>query len=234
MMLLIPLYWDLFLRGAGPSGRDGEQLVGGSRHAQLQTAWFIGLALVTAVLQPAMRNPDGGSLPQSVVTLGEGFLAALIVTLYLAWTRGATGVSVQSVNGAAVVPWSFRVAYYVAVVLLAVIGEQSLLGDSEVLGETIRLNTEATAAMILIPLYFDVVAATTAAWHRVAFYGGLAATPLAIQGLMSDSAPALIVWAETVTEAVLAALVIAAYFDWIRGSSHRDQSAPEAVGRSGN
>ncbi len=92
-----------------------------------------------------------------------------------------------------------------------------LLGDTVV--DELRVNDEAYAAALLIPLYFDVAARQARRHLRALWYLALLALPLATQAGAADSLlpDGIGGWLERTTEAFLAAIVVSLYFDFVRG-----------------
>ena len=124
-----------------------------------------------------------------------------------------------------------RGLYYTAVAVLAVVAEQGGIGGRA--GEWLEINTEAYAAMLLIPAYFDFIAPCRRRVCRLAWYVGLVAVPIMVQtgalGLvLPDSA---VDWTETTTEAFIAAFVISAYFDFWRRTGGKGHGSPSEVGQ---
>ncbi|MCP4967349.1 MAG: hypothetical protein GY926_19225 [bacterium] len=237
-MMWLPLYWDLFAATADPDGLGDTASVGSQRHLRLQLAWFTLLAVVGMVLTTSAAGSTDGSIPTSVVTLGEAFIAGFAVTLYLGWSRRIYPGPTHNILGLAMVPATRRTGYYALVALIAIASEQSGLADlvGDGVSEWLQINTEAYAAMLLIAVYFDLVAASPNRSIRLAWYSWLGAAPILVQtGLVDGMLPeSVVAWLGTTTEAFIAAFVISVYFDVIRGrvSGHgHGSAASEATDR---
>jgi len=176
----------------------------------LSFAWFcaIGAALLLVTLW------DEG--PGPLVTLKEAFVAVLVVSGYLMWSRGfspgdpAVGTATRSREA--------RAAYYVAVLVVAVTSAVPFLDDVVGMGmaSLFSESNEAFAAIILISLYFDIAARRSTMLARVIWYSVLIALPVAAQ---FDGYPGPIadigVWLQQVTEAFIAAIGISLLFDFV-------------------
>lgn len=214
MALLIPLFWDLHAPGLEPA--SPRERLGGANCGRA-AGWFALTLLAMVALQSTVLPTLGLGLPQAVVTLGEAFTATLVVSGYLTWSRSIVSCHATSIDGGATVSVAGRLAYYGIVVLTAVMVEQAQAVT--VLGETvtgwIRLQSEAFTAMLLVPLYFDAVAARRSPRVRVVWYFALVAIPLLIQGgpLTGIMPESLRFWIGTTTEAFIATMLISAYFD---------------------
>ncbi|MCP5028359.1 MAG: hypothetical protein GY929_18945 [Actinomycetia bacterium] len=213
LLVLVPAYWDLFAPRADPRSRSAAM----SRtptSARPQLLWF-GALLAASVLLGA-----GSFLPQSLITMKEAVVAALVITAYLGWSRGLLPWSTRWAQGGALVGSRVQVVYYVAVVVVAVLSYQSFTAD--IIGDPVstwlRDNSEAWVALVTIPLYFDVIAQRREPNIHLAWYLALGAAALAIQ---ADAWPgafdSFIAWGQQTTEAWIAAIVIAGYFDFWRG-----------------
>jgi hypothetical protein len=163
-------------------------------------------------------------LTQSVVTLGEAFLATIVLSLYFDWSRGGFpgrwwGATPRR---------QLRVWYYVVVAGFTALVYQEVvrnaIGEGAV--EWLQINAEAYAAMLLLPIYFDVVGPLSCAvangrrWAvRGAWYGVLVGFPLFIQAGAAESVlgESLAEWCGQTTEVFLAGVVISLYFDVIEG-----------------
>jgi hypothetical protein len=209
LMLLVPAYWDFVRLSEPPPPTDSETL----RWA----GWYATLVAAVVVLQTDMVGAV--DLPQSLVTLGEAFVAATVVSLYLDWSRGGFPGRWW---GRAPRP-RHRVWYYAACAGFTVLVYQGFVRD--VIGgdavEWLQVNAEAYAAVLLVPAYFDVVRPTVTRFRRpwwtirAAWYGVLLAFPLFIQTSAAESllGEALAGWFGQTTEAFLAAIVISLYVD---------------------
>lgn len=238
VLMLLPAYWDLFCGAADPTGERERAGVGGPVAIAGQVFWFTALLIAVAVLQTGLVGQLRDEIPQSVVTLGESFVAIFGITLYLGWSRAIISRDRSVIDGRPTVPGSTRLLYYLVVLIAAISAEQSwMIGNLPVdVGTWFQINTEAYAAMLLIPLYFDLIAGSGRRWVRVVWYSGLPATPLVVQlaihfGLAPGS---LWAWLETTTEAFIATFVVSAYFDVLRGTwNHSGRSAGSDGGARG-
>lgn len=233
LMVLIPLYWDVFGWAASPqAARPGAPRRAGWWYQPALVGWVVALLALALVTQGTLADRLG--LTQSIVTLGEAFVAAPIIAIYTAWSRGIPAAEGAS-SGAQLEPWSRRIWFYgiaAAVVLLAY--QQfavSLLGDAAL--DWVQVNLEAWSALLLIPLYFDLVAVSGAPlWLRVGWYAALAVVPIltqsgALEGVVPDG---LLDWLGRSTEAFIAAIVISIYFEIWRGRvDHHHPSHPGEV-----
>ncbi|MGA9596795.1 MAG: hypothetical protein WBV06_11595 [Acidimicrobiia bacterium] len=218
VLMWLPAYWDMFAYRCDPDGRGAVASVGGAVQLSYQVVWVGAMVVTTFILQARAAAPMRDMLPQSIITLGEGFLGIAVVSVYLGWSRGIAHRRRRLVTGAAIVPGWQRAVYYGAVVLVAVLAQQSFVSDhiSPDLAAWLQVNTEAYMAMLLIPAYFDLVAGRQRMWVWLAC---LAATPLVTQAWLHwGLAPrSVFAWLETTTEAFIAAFVISVYFWLIRG-----------------
>ena len=234
VMMLAPLYWDLFAWRADPDGRGGLTRVGGAAHFAGQLIWVSAMSLVAVLLGTALIDSVRTGLPQAIVTLSEAFVAVAGVSLYLAWSRGLLARQTGAQRGTPTLPISKRVYYYGLVVGLILISLGPGANASSGLLGWIGRSSEAWAAMVLLALYFDVIAPHRRPLARLIWYPALLLTPLVVQGgmrLFSDPESGVIAWLETTTEAFLAAVVVSAYFDGIRGrwAEHRESALSEEV-----
>ena len=168
------------------------------------------MAAITFFL-PSTLPADLG-LPQSIITLREAVLGLLVISAYLGWSRSILPSRLHMIDGRPTVSRNARIAYYAAVVILAVV------------------VTDLS--------YFDLIVPRKAWWTRVAWYGFLVATPILVQGGFLDAVLpfGLRDWIGRATEAFIAAFVISAYFDFWRSPfgatssvSARDTSASRAA-----
>ena len=229
MMVILPAYWDIFAWAVDPDGRGATARIGSDWRGQ--AAWFGGLAIVALVLQSTVLGPAGIGLPQAVVTLGEAFVAAIVICLYLGWSRAILPGRPHTITGAAVVGVPARLGYYAAVAGAAIVIQQawfaSLAGQRFV--DWLQVNIEAYAAMLLVPAYYDVVAPGVRRWMRPAWYTFLVAAPMLVQSGVLDGvvAESILGWLGRTTEAFIAAFVISAYTDVVRGRwSGHDAASP--------
>jgi hypothetical protein len=233
MMLILPAYWDLFAPSVDPDGHGATATIG--PRMLPHGAWFAGLALAAIVLQSHVPGALGVDLAQALVTLGEAFVAGIVICLYLGWSRAILPGPSHVITGAAVRPAGARAVFYVAVLGLAVAVQQSwfamVAGDD--LTGWFQVNIEAYAAMLLVPAYYDLVAPSRRRWVRPAWYVCLVATPLLVQGGLLDGIvpESLLAWLGRTTEAFVAAFAISAYVDLWRGRwrDHGDLSANREV-----
>ena len=73
LMVLVPMFWDLFGPATGPSLLQGPR--SGTERSGSQGLWFSLLALGSVVLE---SQPEGW--PTSITTLGEAFVGAFFIT----------------------------------------------------------------------------------------------------------------------------------------------------------
>ena len=215
-LMILPVYWDLFAGSTEPDGTGGTQSIGPSWVGQ--GAWFILMAAITFFL-PSTLPADLG-LPQSIITLREAVLGLLVISAYLGWSRSILPSRLHMIDGRPTVSRNARIAYYAAVVILAVVVNLGWVGRvaGDTVGDWLQADIEAFAAIVLIPLYFDLIVPRKAWWTRVAWYGFLVATPILVQGGFLDAVLpfGLRDWIGRATEAFIAAFVISAYFDFWR------------------
>ncbi len=199
MALLVPLFWELVVTS-------------GSR---VLVGWFTGIATAVVAAQP----PFGLDLPNGFVTLQEAFVAALVVSVYVVFVHQDDGAPSAADGDATAVPvWSRSVYYALVVGLLLLVYRRwtrVFFGDPAV--DWLQRNDEAFAAVILVPLYFDAVRWRSRA-RSVGWIIAMTAMPLAVQsgvfGSIDDDP--VTGWLERVTEAFVAAALIAIYFEWVR------------------
>ena len=181
-----------------------------------QVVWFAVIALISYALPWVMLSEADLGLSQAVITLQEGFLGLLVVSAYLGITRAIMPPTKHTIDGWAVVGVGPRVLYYAAVGVLATLAHLDRLPDVLPAGieEWLRVNVEAYAAMLLIPLYFDVIAVARTKSARLIWYSSLVLVPLAVHGgLLDGILPAsLLDWIARATEAFIAAAVVSVYF----------------------
>jgi len=213
LLVLVPAYWDLFAGRADPRAR-GRSQPRTPVDPRNQLLWFGGLLVLSILLGV------GAGLPQSIITLKEAAVAALVITAYLGWSRGLLPWSRSWAQGGPVVPPAAQITYYVVVVVIALVSYQSFTPDliGEATATWLRENSEAWAALVVIPLYFDLIAQRREPNIHLAWYLVLGGVALAIQ---ADAWPgafdSLIGWGRQTTEAFIAAVVISFYFDFVRG-----------------
>ncbi len=225
VMALVPAFWDIFAWAMSPGAAGRPTDRGSIRPWSWHAAWLGMLATAAVATQSSLVEELGIDLPQSVITLGEAFVATVAISVYLAWSRGLFPSPPEPAAGAPVVSWRHRLVYYAAVGILAGFGYQAL-ADSILGGgvaDWLQLNAEALGAALLIPVYFDVVARSSRRIVvRIAWYAILAVVPILAQSGALDGVAAhgLVDWLTRITEAFLAAIVITIYFDVWRGSVH--------------
>ena len=212
MMLLIPLFWEWFATGGHPASREHPTF---RQHTPSGwfTAWFaalIGLSLVLAF--------DTG-IPNQIVTLKEALAAAIVISLYLAWSRSFFPHNKLWAIGASTQNRIARLSYYAVVVLVIVVTYKPL--PAQMFGESTAVwleeNSEAFGATVLIPLYFDLVSRQRGRLPQFVWYGVLASVPLLVQvGIQPPILDPLMDWLAQMTEAFIAALGISLYFDVVR------------------
>ena len=212
MMLLIPLFWELFARGGHPTSRN-EPMFRQQTPFGLFVGWFVALVGFSVVFVF-----DTG-IPNYIVTLKEALAAAFVISLYLAWSRSFFPQDEVWALGAATRNRVARLSYYSLILLIIVITYKPL--PEQVLGASVALwleeNSEAFGATVLIPLYFDLVSRQRGRFPQFVWYAALASIPLLVQ---LDAHPAMfdafMDWMAQMTEAFIAALGISIYFDVIR------------------
>lgn len=215
LMILIPLFWDLFVPNTDP--RQSYRAT--SRHGLgTLTLWFGALLLAIVVLSLGTLPLLGIDLPQSLITLGEAPTGAVIVSGYLVWSRSMishrrTGRHREATHS----PRLGAIVYYLAVMTVAAAVQQpAIIGTPDQgLGGWLSLQNEAFAAAVLIPLYFDLIAGSRSRSVRFGWYAALVAIPVFFQtGLAHNVVPeGLRYWIETTTEAYIAAFGVSFYFD---------------------
>jgi len=220
MILLVAGYWDLFAWHCEPCGRGSLPACDPKRRWAGQVTFFAALFVGALVTQTGIPGSAGWELAAGIITLGEAFVAGLVISLYVGFTRGFLRGSPRSLGGLPVVSGPIRGWYYLGAVVATVLIYQELartiLGD--VVVDWLQVNAEAYAAIVLVPLYFDVVACR-GRMAKLAWYGTLVAQPIVLQA--SDPAGSVLGWLERTTEAFVAALVVSLYFDVVRGWPHR-------------
>lgn len=225
LMVLIPLFWDVFGWAANPDAPAPlAPRPKGWWHRPSLVAWTGALVVATIVTQSGVAAQIG--LAPSVITLGEAFLAAAVIAAYLAWSR-AIGVAWQPASGAPLEPWPTRLWFYaIAAASVGLAASQMGAVAGTGLGEWIARNAEAVGAIALLPLYFDVVATPeSTGGKRLGWYAALISVPLVVAGgWAGDPAPpALVDLIGRATEAFLAAIVVSLYFDVWRGRAEHGQ-----------
>ncbi len=227
LAVLIPAYWDIYAWEADPWGETNIHL---RRHPG-QYAWLVLLALAAIVVETGPLA-ETFRLPQSIITLGEAFVAALVITAYQGWSRGFLPGAPSPRGGRPVVSTRTSIRLYVGAILATILVYQgfvtTLLGTGTV--EWLQINAESYAAILLVPFYFDFVAPRRRQWVEWAWYAFLVAGALAVAGGRFDETVvgSLAVWVGKTREAFLAALVISIYFTYWRGSDqHRNHSNAE-------
>lgn len=213
LMILVPAYWDRF--GLRIRFASSDHL----RHLQVrpglvqQAGWIGGAALVGILLQVDAFT-EGLGVPQSLVTLSEGFLAAAIVALWLGWTRrlfverrGRKGVGAPRP----------RPMYYLVVFAFAVIAHQNWAFSG--LTDVATDNIETVAAALVLPAYFDWVY-DRSLLRLLVWTGLMVVVPVLSQPGVLDGGPigSLTGWLVRGTEAFLAGLVIAWYYRALRSA----------------
>lgn len=214
-LLIMPVYWDLFAGLTEPDGTGGTQSIGPSWVGQ--GAWFLVMTAITFILPSNLPADLGFALPQSIITLREAFLGLLVITAYLGWSRSILPSRLHMIDGRPTASRSAQIAYYAAAVVFAVIVDLGVVRRvaGGTVGDWLETNIEAYAAMILIPLYFDLIVLRRTWWTRIAWYGFLVVAPILVQGGFLDTVfpEGLLDWVGRATEAFIAAFIISAYFD---------------------
>lgn len=171
--------------------------------------WF-GALIVATLLMSATDM-----LPNALVTLKEAAVGVIVVSWYLSWSRGLGPGSETWANGASVQNVATRVSYYsvmVAVIIFTYVGVFDVLGDD--VSTWFRENSEAFGAVLLIPMYFDLVAPRRSVLSRVLWYGGIVVLLILAQiSGYPDAIQPYAGWLNEMTEAFIAAIAISAFFD---------------------
>ena len=211
MILLVPLYWDLHASLCHP---DGLTTCDPKRRLRHQF-WYFG-ALVAGVVLTETGVPEtlGWEVPDAINTLGEAFVAALVVGAYVGVTHGIMPPLAPR-NGAPAVSVRVRVGAIAAAVLGTALLYQdavrSWLGQDAV--AWLHVNAESYAAIIVLMVYFGFVAQQRQPVRSV-WYVALLAVPFGVQAAGAEGA--LLGWLERTTEGFIAAAVVAIYFDLLR------------------
>lgn len=221
MAVLIPAYWDLFAWRGDPEGRSAGLV----EQRASQVAWPVGMLVVATILQNSALSGALG-LPQSVITLGEAFVAALVIGLYQGWSRGLLPGAASPREGQPVVGARGRAWYYLGIALATLLFHQqflvSLIGARAV--QWLEINEEAYAAMLLLPVFFDVISPSKR--RRWLWFALLVVVPVGVASGRLDLLGSVAEWLSRTTEAFLAAIAVSIYFLWWRGDSNHD-STPE-------
>ena len=233
MALLVPIFWDW----VGPNWRprlerSSAAAVDRSRLVRI-LIWFGVLSL--GVLSTWPLSWFGGSeLPQWYVTLHEAFVAALVVCGYLLWSR-RLDCDHADVDLGPVLAVGWRVGYFAIALFVLLQLSYGAIGQSPLPSEAVdwlHRNDEAFAGLLLLPVYFDVVARhsarRSAIWILV-----LLSVPIVVQSGVFGSVDtnSLIGWLERVTEALIAAVLVSIYFDVLRDGSTSVPNGAESAPR---
>lgn len=230
LMFLIPAYWEAI----------HVDRHGGRTSINKFYLWTGVLFTLSFVLQSDL----GKNIPAGFKTLSEAFAAALLLSLYFAWSRSRAPFS-RGLD-----PYAderkFRIVYYAVVGTIALIAtfrfSRDLFGDT--ISRLLRLNGETFGAMLIIPLYFDFVRdfvrskSPQTTNYRWAWFALLLGATIITRnlGAIDDADAGLFNQMAKVTggaEPFLATIVISAYFDFIAPESlkprrfHADRPAPE-------
>ena len=210
MIALIVGFWAWLAPSGLPSARDVSLKRERVTSPLAWWSWFVALIIATVLFS------TWEALPNFLVTLKEATVAVIIVTAYLGWTRGFGPGRQTWSGGASVRGVTLRSGYYVAVVTVILV--TYFLPVDEALGEGfalwLRENSEAFGAILLIPLYFDVVARRMTKTSRLAWYGGVVGLLILAQvPWYPDVIAGFGTWLNEMTEAFIAALVVAMFFD---------------------
>ena len=222
LLLLIPLFWELFAPRADPVDPVALRAERPASWKPLAVGWFVAMGLFALVLQNSSIS-EALNLPPSIITFAEAFIASGVVTAYLAWSRGLFG---DNPSGAPVVSVAARAGYYVTVALLTLLFHQSFASD--IFGSTFATwwtqNAEAYGAMLVVPLWFDFVAGKpwpkslilTAGWIVLLMFIPfvLGSTFVDVDLATTSTWDDFSIWIGRTTEAFLAAIVIGLYF-WV-------------------
>ena len=185
VLMFVPAYW--VFRGRRRTQRSRRRvrdrpIVGGSG-CVVHSDGAISVALPWVMLS----HVDLG-LSQAVITLQEGFLGLLVISGYLGVTRSILPPTQHRIDGRAVIRPGPRVLYYIAVGAIAAAVHLDWVPGvvPSAFAEWLQVNIEAYAAMLLIPVYFDVVAVSRTRVIRLLWYSLLVLIPLLVQGGFLD------------------------------------------------
>lgn len=211
LILLIPLFWELFAKSGSPSSR--EELAGREPTSQLAFATWFGVLLGLSVL----LSFDTG-IPTFIVTLREATAAVFVICLYLAWSRSFFPSSKVWAAGAPTANRTVRRSYY-GLMLIIVVMQTPL--SLELFGQSVhdRLvdHAETVAAVVLIPMYFDFISRDVGRLRRFLWYAALVSAPIVVRlPVFPAGFDSLIDWTMRVTEAFIAAIAVSLYFDVLR------------------
>lgn len=214
LMVLVPAYWDRFgLRIGFPSGIGLRHVRVRSGRAQ-QIGWIVSAAVLGILLQIGAIT-DGVGIPQSVVTLSEGFLAAAIVAVYLGWTRR---LFIESGDGRGTEDGGPQPFYYLVILVVTVIAHRGWPAGAG-LADVATANVEAVGAALVLPAFFDVI--YERGFSRLMLWSAfMVVVPVLSQpGVFDEGAiGSLTGWLVRATEAFLAGLVIAWYYYVVRST----------------
>lgn len=212
MMILIPLFWELFANGGHPCSTK-EPVFRQQTSPGLFTAWFVALVGFSVVFL------FDTIVPNYLVTLKEALAAAIAISLYLAWSRSFFPHNKVWALGASTQNRISRLNYYALVALVIIVTYKPLPGKlfGEGVADWLEENSEAFGATILIPLYFDLISRQRGRVPQFFWYAALATVPLLVQlDAQPGALDSLMGWAAQMTEAFIAALGISIYFDVLR------------------
>lgn len=209
MIALIVGFWAWLAPHGHPSASDTVVPRDPVTAAVGWFGWFVVLAVATVLMSAT------DVFPNAIVTLKEATVGVIVVTWYLSWSRGLGPDHKTWANGAPVKNVANRVSYYSVMVALIVFtygGAFDVLGDG--VGVWFRENSEAFGAVLLIPMYFDLVAPRRSVLSRVLWYGGIVLL-LGIAQISGfpDSIQPIASWLNEVTEGFIAAIAISLFFD---------------------
>ncbi|MFT7475861.1 MAG: hypothetical protein ACI81L_002804 [Verrucomicrobiales bacterium] len=217
---LVPMFWELFALTVDPRSPTAELTERRPMWRRSVFVWFLVMILATITLQTETIFGALG-LPNTITTYGEAFFATAVITAYLAWSRGLFR---PTFTGAPVVgPWA-RASFYATIALLTMLLHQAFFAER--FGSSFvdwwTLNAEAYGAMLLVPLWFDVVAGKPwpkSGYWTLAWMAMLITVPYVVSsqifgdhGVADSATMQFIRWVGRTTEAFIAALVVGLYF----------------------
>lgn len=206
----VVLLWAIFADDGYP--RDGGPEV----RRQRQSNPLVWGAWVALLLLLSVLTVTWDSAANSFITLKESFFAVTVISLYLAWCCSFLPKDTTWRSGAPTKPVAQRVTYYIVAAVVTVLSVTTLPGAifGEGVGLYLRESSEGYVALLLIPLYFDLIAGKRPWVMRAAWYAGLVAIPVIVQlNPFPSSFEPLVSWYGETTEAFIATIVISAFFD---------------------
>ena len=211
IIFLVPLFWMIFAFGGHPRARS-ELVAREKTNMAVFTLWFAALITLSIVLALDL------DLPNQVVTLKEALAAAVVISLYLAWSRGFLPRNEVWARGGPTVGPAPRLGYYVLVAVVTIVTYTAL--PERMFGESAAIwleeNSEAFGATVLVPLYFDLFSEKKETGKRLVWYAFLIAVPLIVRADVQPQAfDTFVGWLSQLTEAFIAALGVSIFFDLV-------------------